>query len=263
MALHLYDPLAPDFYDPARRARRARPHVPHLQRLPRLREALPELQVAVRDDRRPRWHRACRRALARRSTSGSSTSATSASSATSSARTRRTSSRSGGSTSRSSCCARSSVQSREGKVVDERAAARAHRSARQGRDDARAGRERVDEREAGAVPHGEGHRHRARPAAADVRPVRFSKWFKRPDAERIAARAGAVALFPTCLVEYQEPGDRQGDGRRVRAQRVRVRPARGSDLLRDAVARRGRHREVPRARAAQRRRRSCPRSRPA
>jgi Fe-S oxidoreductase len=40
--------------------------------------------------------------------------------------------------------------------------------------------------------------------------VRFSKWFRRHERERPGAAPpaprGAVALFPTCLVEYQDPG---------------------------------------------------------
>ncbi len=41
--------------------------------------------------------------------------------------------------------------------------------------------------------------------------VRFSKWFRNRDHDRAHATAttidrGPVALFPTCLVEYQEPG---------------------------------------------------------
>jgi len=34
---------------------------------------------------------------------------------------------------------------------------------------------------------------------------RFSTWFKRRPKVRIGKRQGRVALFPTCLVEYQEP----------------------------------------------------------
>ena len=34
---------------------------------------------------------------------------------------------------------------------------------------------------------------------------RFSTWFKRRPTVRIGERQGKVALFPTCLVEYQEP----------------------------------------------------------
>jgi glycerol-3-phosphate dehydrogenase subunit C len=35
--------------------------------------------------------------------------------------------------------------------------------------------------------------------------VRFSKWFRRRDARTSTGTRGPVALFPTCLVEYQEP----------------------------------------------------------
>ena len=35
---------------------------------------------------------------------------------------------------------------------------------------------------------------------------RFSTWFNRRPKVRIGKRQGRVALFPTCLVEYQEPG---------------------------------------------------------
>jgi glycerol-3-phosphate dehydrogenase subunit C len=35
--------------------------------------------------------------------------------------------------------------------------------------------------------------------------VRFSKWFRRRDARTSTGTRGSVALFPTCLVEYQEP----------------------------------------------------------
>ncbi len=34
---------------------------------------------------------------------------------------------------------------------------------------------------------------------------RFSTWFKRRPTVRIGKRQGSVALFPTCLVEYQQP----------------------------------------------------------
>ena len=37
---------------------------------------------------------------------------------------------------------------------------------------------------------------------------RFSTWFKQRPRVRIDQRQGTVAVFPTCLVEYQEPGDR-------------------------------------------------------
>ncbi|MEY4158070.1 MAG: hypothetical protein RL743_565, partial [Actinomycetota bacterium] len=36
--------------------------------------------------------------------------------------------------------------------------------------------------------------------------VRFSTWFKKRVKPVIAKRQGRVAIFPTCLVEYQEPG---------------------------------------------------------
>ena len=35
---------------------------------------------------------------------------------------------------------------------------------------------------------------------------RFTTWFKRRPRVRIAKRQGRVAVFPTCLVEYQQPG---------------------------------------------------------
>ena len=35
--------------------------------------------------------------------------------------------------------------------------------------------------------------------------VRFSKWFRRRESRLTNAERGAVAVFPTCLVEYQEP----------------------------------------------------------
>jgi glycerol-3-phosphate dehydrogenase subunit C len=35
--------------------------------------------------------------------------------------------------------------------------------------------------------------------------TRFSTWFKKRPKIRVAKRQGSVALFPTCLVEYQEP----------------------------------------------------------
>ena len=79
---------------------------------------------------------------------------------------------------------------------------------------------------------------------------------------RANPRRERVALFPTCLVEYQAPDDRQGAGRRVRAQRLRVRAARRSGVLRHAVARRRRPRAVPRRRAAQCRSARCRRSKP-
>ncbi len=34
---------------------------------------------------------------------------------------------------------------------------------------------------------------------------RFTTWFKRRPRVRIAKRQGRVAVFPTCLVEYQQP----------------------------------------------------------
>ena len=100
MALHLYDPLAPDFYD-RRAARAERDRTFHIcsdcrvcvklcPSFKSLFEMIDDLGGTEHVDE-----------LADASTSASSTSATSASSATSSARTRRISSRSGGSTSRS------------------------------------------------------------------------------------------------------------------------------------------------------------------
>ena len=35
---------------------------------------------------------------------------------------------------------------------------------------------------------------------------RFSTWFKKRTAPVLARRQGSVAIFPTCLVEYQQPG---------------------------------------------------------
>jgi Fe-S oxidoreductase len=35
--------------------------------------------------------------------------------------------------------------------------------------------------------------------------VRFTTWFKRRSALRIGQRQGRVAVFPTCMVEYQQP----------------------------------------------------------
>ena len=55
--------------------------------------------------------------------------------------------------------------------------------------------------------------------------VRFSKWFARRKAERLTAPPaprGTVALFPTCMVEYQDPAIGRCAGGRVRAQRRRV-----------------------------------------
>jgi Fe-S oxidoreductase len=36
--------------------------------------------------------------------------------------------------------------------------------------------------------------------------TRFSTWFRKRGPLRLARRQGSVALFPTCLVEYQHPG---------------------------------------------------------
>jgi Fe-S oxidoreductase len=36
--------------------------------------------------------------------------------------------------------------------------------------------------------------------------MRFSTWFKKRVTSTIAKKQGSVAVFPTCLVEYQEPG---------------------------------------------------------
>src|SRR5262249_60862737 len=35
--------------------------------------------------------------------------------------------------------------------------------------------------------------------------IRFSKWFRERATSPIAEPRGTVALFPTCMVEYQEP----------------------------------------------------------
>ncbi len=90
------------------------------------------------------------------------------------------------------------------------AAARPHRPTGQGRDGVRAARERDREVAARAHRDGEGHRHRARPPAADLRPRAVLEVVPRPQRARPAPAPagvdrGPVALFPTCLVEYQEP----------------------------------------------------------
>ena len=102
---------------------------------------------------------------------------------------------------------------------------------------------------------GEGHRHRQGAAAPDVRTRAVLEVVPRP---RVRARRSRAARHRHALphVPRRVPGpvDRQGDGRRLRAQRRRVRAARGRGVLRHAVARRRRRRQVPRGRGAQRRR---------
>ena len=85
-------------------------------------------------------------------------------------------------------------------------------------------------------------RNRLLPTFANVR---FSKWFtsRRGSAARRRGDDERVAL-PDVPRRVPGPRDRQGDGRGLRAQRLRLRPARRSGVLRDAVARRGRRRTV-------------------
>ena len=99
---------------------------------------------------------------------------------------------------------------------------------------------------------GEGHRHRQGPAAPDVRARAFLEVVPR---SRLRHRRWSHATrHPLPHVPRGVPGpvDRQGDGRRLRAERCRVRAARGPGVLRHAVARRGRRRQVPRGGRAQR-----------
>ena len=59
---------------------------------------------------------------------------------------------------------------------------------------------------------------------------RFSTWFKkrtRREAATVDGVQGRVALFPTCLVEYQNPAVGQDLVKVLRAQRDRVLAARG------------------------------------
>ena len=65
---------------------------------------------------------------------------------------------------------------------------------------------------------------------------RFTTWFKRRPRVRVAKRQGRVAVFPTCLVEYQQPVDRPRPRQGLRAQRHRVFARRRCHLLRRAVA---------------------------
>ena len=70
--------------------------------------------------------------------------------------------------------------------------------------------------------------------------VRFSKWFtSRQAALRSDAATTNGGALPDVSRRVPGPRDRQGDGRGLRAQRHRLRPARRSGVLRDAVARRG------------------------
>ena len=72
---------------------------------------------------------------------------------------------------------------------------------------------------------------------------------------RIAKRQGRVAVFPTCLVEYQQPGDRPRPRQGLRAQRHRVLARRRRRLLRRAVAAQRRRRAVHQGRREERARR--------
>ena len=80
--------------------------------------------------------------------------------------------------------------------VHERTAPRPHRSPGQGRDHARADRERVHQREAGARPHGEGHGHRAGPAVARRSPACASRSGSRAARARRLAHARAGRAVP-------------------------------------------------------------------
>ena len=95
--------------------------------------------------------------------------------------------------------------------------------------------------------------HRARPAAADVRrrAVLEVVHSDAARARRIGARAARSRCSRRCLVEYQEPGDRQGDGRRVRAQRHSRATC---PRARSAAGCRGSTRATPRSSASTRRR---------
>ena len=86
--------------------------------------------------------------------------------------------------------------------------------------------------------------------------VRFSKWFRNrraPPAGVGGATCATVAAVPDLHGRVPGPVDRQGAGRRVRAQSHRVRAAGRPGVLRHAVARRRRRRQVPRARGEERR----------
>ena len=107
--------------------------------------------------------------------------------------------------------------------------------------------------------------HREGPAAADVRQGAVLEVVPRPrhGRRRRGRRAATVALFPTCLVEYQEPDDRQGDGRRATsatASRATCPTARCAAGCRGSTPATSRSSEEH-ARA-QRRRARCRRSRP-
>ncbi len=85
--------------------------------------------------------------------------------------------------------------------------------------------------------HGEDRRHRAPSGCCRPTPGSGSRPGSRSGCRRSAAtRQGEVALFPTCLVEYQNPAIGQRPGEGLRAQRHRVLAARRAGLLRRAVA---------------------------
>ena len=65
---------------------------------------------------------------------------------------------------------------------------------------------------------------------------RFTTWFRKRPRVRLPGRQGKVAIFPTCLVEYHEPGHRPRPGEGLRAQRHRVLASRTAPA---AVGRRG------------------------
>ena len=98
------------------------------------------------------------------------------------------------------------IQHVQAKVPAERSVARAHRPAGQGRDHVRAGGQPHEPGRRRPQRDGEGHRHRQGAAASRRSPRCGSRSGSAAveAAPPVEPRA-TVTLFPTCLVEYQDP----------------------------------------------------------
>ena len=89
---------------------------------------------------------------------------------------------------------------------------------------------------------------------------RFTTWFKRRPRVRIAKRQGRVAVFPTCLVEYQQPSIGHDLVKVYERNGIECSLVDGATLLRCAVAAQRRCRAVHQGRREERqgaRRRRC------
>ena len=115
-----------------------------------------------------------------------------------------------------------------------------------------------------AQGHGEGHRRVQRPAAAALRPAALHHLVQAaPEGPHRSAGRAVAAVFPTCLVEYQNPAIGQDLIKVYERNGVECTLVDGASLLRSAVAAQRRRRPLHQGRRQEREGRWPPQSAPA